>query len=64
MYLFFLWAFSICYAQIYVGVHYPLDVMGGAALGALMAFLTATIFQNKVLRRWLGLEENLKFGSI
>lgn len=64
MYLFFLWAFSICYAQVYVGVHYPLDVMGGAALGAFIAFLTATIFKNKALRQWLGLEETLKFGSI
>ncbi|HEY1871670.1 MAG TPA: phosphatase PAP2 family protein, partial [Chitinophagaceae bacterium] len=29
------WAFSIGYAQIYVGIHYPLDVVGGAILGIL-----------------------------
>lgn len=32
-YLFFVWAFTICYAQIYVGVHYPLDIICGAVLG-------------------------------
>lgn len=33
VYLFILWAASIGYAQIYVGVHYPLDVVGGAIIG-------------------------------
>ncbi|MBT5990208.1 MAG: phosphatase PAP2 family protein, partial [Bacteroidetes bacterium] len=28
-----LWAFSISYSQIYVGVHYPVDVVTGALLG-------------------------------
>ena len=27
------WVFSISYAQIYVGVHYPLDILAGAILG-------------------------------
>jgi membrane-associated phospholipid phosphatase len=29
----FLWAFAISYTQVYVGVHYPLDVICGALLG-------------------------------
>lgn len=29
----FLWAFAICYTQVYVGVHYPLDVICGGLLG-------------------------------
>lgn len=29
----FLWALSIALAQVYVGVHYPLDVLAGAVLG-------------------------------
>ncbi len=29
-----LWAASISYAQIYVGLHFPLDVLGGALLGS------------------------------
>ncbi len=33
-YAFLFWAFSICYAQVYVGVHYPLDVLTGGILGA------------------------------
>jgi undecaprenyl-diphosphatase len=37
-----LWAALICYAQMYVGVHYPLDVLGGALLGILMARLWYT----------------------
>lgn len=31
--LWIFWAASICYAQVYVGVHYPFDVLGGAILG-------------------------------
>lgn len=42
--LFFLWAFSICYAQVYVGVHYPLDVASGAVIGILIGYLPATFF--------------------
>ncbi|MFL5742395.1 MAG: phosphatase PAP2 family protein [Flavisolibacter sp.] len=42
--LIFLWAFVIGYAQIYVGVHYPLDIIGGAAFGILTGVLTAWLF--------------------
>jgi undecaprenyl-diphosphatase len=31
---FLLWAISIAFAQVYVGVHYPLDVLMGGLLGA------------------------------
>jgi membrane-associated phospholipid phosphatase len=43
MFLFFVWAFFIGYAQIYVGVHYPGDILGGAVLGCLLGFGTAYI---------------------
>jgi len=33
------WAILIAYAQIYVGVHYPIDVFSGAILGILIAKL-------------------------
>lgn len=33
--LFFVWAALVCYAQVYVGVHFPSDVVAGAILGIL-----------------------------
>ena len=42
--LFFLWAATICYAQVYVGVHYPLDVVAGAGIGYLFGYLSARSF--------------------
>jgi undecaprenyl-diphosphatase len=39
-----IWASAIALAQVYVGVHYPFDVISGAILGCIMAYLTATIF--------------------
>jgi undecaprenyl-diphosphatase len=47
VYLIFLWAFLVAYSQVYVGVHYPLDVMGGALLGLAAGLLTATIFNKR-----------------
>ncbi len=36
--LFLTWAFLISYAQVYVGVHYPLDVICGGLLGSLIGY--------------------------
>ena len=44
IWLFFAWSASICYGQIYVGVHYPLDVFCGALLGLGIGWLTGTAF--------------------
>lgn len=44
MLLTFLWAGSIGYAQIYVGIHYPADVAGGIILGILFGTITAYQF--------------------
>lgn len=48
MLLFFVWAFFICYAQVYVGVHYPFDILGGAVLGCLIGYGTAYLLKNLV----------------
>lgn len=45
--LFFLWAFIIAYTQVYVGVHYPFDVLCGALLGCLIGFLMAKFFHKQ-----------------
>ncbi len=46
--LFYLWAASIAYAQVYVGVHYPLDVFGGAVMGALIGLLSGSFFKRRI----------------
>lgn len=48
-YLLFFWAFSISYAQVYVGVHYPIDIMTGATLGILIASVIYFIFRKKLI---------------
>ena len=42
--LFFVWAFLIAYAQVYVGVHYPLDVICGGLLGLMIGWGWARFF--------------------
>jgi undecaprenyl-diphosphatase len=37
------WAAAIAYSRIYVGVHYPGDVIGGAILGVIFGILFANI---------------------
>ena len=39
-----LWAGSIAYGQVYVGVHYPFDVIAGGFLGALIGFIMAKVY--------------------
>jgi membrane-associated phospholipid phosphatase len=43
--LLFLWAFTISYAQVYVGVHFPLDVFGGAVMGSLIGYGMSKFFR-------------------
>lgn len=46
-----LWALLICYTRIYLGVHYPGDILGGAILGALIGFLVYQLFKILILKR-------------
>ena len=38
------WAAAVCYAQVYVGKHYPFDVLVGAAIGYLTGLCTYRLF--------------------
>jgi membrane-associated phospholipid phosphatase len=40
-----LWAGSICFAQVYVGVHFPVDVLAGALYGFLVGWLMSLLFK-------------------
>jgi len=44
----FLWAALISYAQVYVGVHYPADVLGGAILGSCLGYVFARVFDHQI----------------
>ena len=47
--LFFVWAGSIAYGQVYVGVHYPLDIFCGAILGCCIGYVVAFVFNKKLV---------------
>ena len=49
-YAFIIWALLVCYAQVYVGVHYPLDVLCGGLLGAFIGNITGYVWLIKVSR--------------
>jgi len=43
----FLWAALIGYSQVYVGVHYPFDVLGGAIIGFGYGWLLGSFFNKR-----------------
>lgn len=45
-----LWATLIAIAQVYVGLHYPADSIGGAVLGSLIAFSVWRLYKNIILQ--------------
>ena len=46
---FFVWAGIIAFAQVYVGVHYPLDIIGGTIIGLVSGYGMA-----KAYLKWAG----------
>lgn len=51
LHLLLFWAVIVSYSRIYLGVHYPLDVLGGAILGGIIGYLVFRLtkyFLNKV----------------
>jgi membrane-associated phospholipid phosphatase len=41
------WAILVAYAQVYVGVHFPLDVICGALLGSVIGIITGKLFDKR-----------------
>ncbi len=42
----FFWAFIYSYSRIHVGVHYPSDILGGALVGVISAFLMFCLYMS------------------
>ncbi len=47
--LFFIWPFLFAVSRIFVGVHYPLDVLVGAIVGIILAMLFYKIFKKSCI---------------
>jgi membrane-associated phospholipid phosphatase len=46
--VFIAWAGTICYGQVYVGVHYPVDVLCGAVLGCCLGYVMGWFYNKKI----------------
>jgi membrane-associated phospholipid phosphatase len=50
--LLLLWAASIAFGQVYVGVHYPLDALVGSALGLVAGWACSELYCRLRQQRW------------
>ena len=46
----FIWAVAISYSRVYLGVHFPGDVLGGAVLGIILGFIFGLLFRKMLVR--------------
>ncbi len=51
-YALFAWATVVALSRVFVGVHYPSDILGGAVIGSLVAWLVV-IGWRALTRRWI-----------
>jgi membrane-associated phospholipid phosphatase len=47
-YAWLFWAASISYGQVYVGVHYPLDIICGAIIGSIIGSMVAAFYKRRI----------------
>jgi undecaprenyl-diphosphatase len=59
--LLYVLAAAVAFSRVYVGVHYPLDVLGGAALGVLVALALRSLVRRSARRRSDGLRSRSDF---
>lgn len=48
-----LWALLISYSRIYLGVHYPGDILGGMILGVLVGLLTNYLVDRFIIKKYV-----------
>ncbi len=48
--LLLIWAFIVAYSRIYIGVHYPLDIICGALFGSFSGIIFYTLYHRLVTR--------------
>ncbi len=60
--LLFLWAASICFAQVYVGKHYPGDTLAGGFLGTAVAILGVVIYRKAAGPAAIGNTKRMKLN--
>ena len=57
--LIFTWALAISYTQVYVGVHFPIDVIAGAICGCIIGTIMAYVFRKQIGLINFGHQQNL-----
>jgi undecaprenyl-diphosphatase len=55
--LLFIWAMLISYSRVYLGVHYPGDILGGALLGILLGYIFGWLY-HRVVERYFPVNTN------
>lgn len=63
LWLLLLWAAFLCYTRMYLGVHYPGDILFGSAIGSIIALLTSWAFLRLSSRRMLWRKVSLGVAS-
>lgn len=53
-FLVFAWAAFVSYSRIYLGVHFPLDILTGAAMGFLLGGFFATLAKKVIYKQVVG----------